>query len=130
MNATARTSLRRWSSGWMLALLVSAAGLLAGCDDDGLDHNPPPGMGCIIVRNNAADDMDVFINGSSTNWVGAGSNRAYDLRPGIYRIVLDQQDGDRNYRADVDVLVDRRTIMDVTADPLRFDRYDVYLYFD
>ena len=125
--------MNRWVSRWAFrcaALLGGAALFLTGCNDDDIDHHPPAGMGCIIVRNYTFSDINVFINGAQTNEADADDDSAYDLRPGVYRVVLDQEDGDRNFRGDIDVLQNRRTIIDVNTDALWFDRYDVFIYFD
>jgi len=112
----------------LLTLLTA----IFGCnyDDDDFDHNPPPGMGCIIVNNNTANDIRVFVNGIATNNTDDADWEAYDMKPGVYRVVLEERHGDRSYRDDIDVIENRRTILDVTTDAVRRDRYDVYLYFD
>ena len=110
--------------------MAMMAFLNAGCDnEDDFSHTPPPGKGCIIANNKTANDMRVYINGSSSNMVSDFDWEAYDLTPGVYRVVLEERHGDRNYRDDIDVIEGRRTVLDVTTalDP---DEYDVYLYFD
>lgn len=110
---------------------AAACMTLCGClDDDRLDHKPPSGQGSIVVDNHTSREIDVFINGEERTHVRARRWRAIDLEPGVHRVVLDERNGDRNYRDDVDVLERRLTIMDVTLDPNRFDRFDVFVYFD
>jgi len=108
-----------------------AAGLLAlggGCDNENdFDHTPPAGMGSIAVRNNTSSDMNVFIDGQFIKKQSDNSDRYYDLYPGVYRVVLDQADGDQNFRGDIDVLEGKLTVMDTSFGS--GTRYDVYIYF-
>lgn len=120
----------------MFALLAVATGLAlgtSGCDyedNDDNDHEPPPGQGSIIIYNNTVDDIAVFIDGTRLEDVGDYDDRAYDLEPGVHRVILDQRGGDRTFADDVDVLADRRTIMDVDSDPVDTLDYDVVIFFD
>ncbi len=50
--------------------------------------------------------------------------------PGVRRVILDQRGGDRTFADDVDILADRRTIMDVDSDSLDTLDYDVVIFFD
>lgn len=115
----------------------AAAGLLlcaAGCDlddDNDRDHTPPAGQGALLVDNNTGDDIKVYADGVLLGKVGDYSDRAFDLAPGVYRVVLDEDDGSRDFRDDVDVLADRLTVLDVTVDYDAFDSdYDVEIFFD
>lgn len=115
-------------------LVLAVAPLLvgAGCewdDDDDDDFEPAEGKGAIVVDNNSADDIAVFIDGLRVSNVDDFTDEAYELEPGVYRIVLDQRDGDRSYRDDVDVLENRRTVLDVSA-PTFDDDYDVRVFID
>ncbi len=83
-----------------------------------------------MVDNRSSRDIDVFIDGAETSRVRARRWRAIDLEPGVYRVVLDERRGDRNYRDDVDVLAGRLSVMDVGLDPNRTDRFSVLVYFD
>ena len=112
------------------ALLVGGFFVTACFRDDRLDHRPPSGQGSIIVDNRTSREINVFIDGDEQSRVRARRWRAYDVDPGVYRMVLDERNGERNYRDDVDVLERRLTILDVTADPDRFDRFSVFVYFD
>ena len=119
------------SLGCLLAL--ATVSWFASCDyndDEDIDHDPPAGLGSIIVKNDTANDISVFINGTATNEVDAFEVNYYDMTAGVYRVVLDEQDGDRNYREDIDVLQDQRTILDVNTDSDDYDEYDVFVYFD
>ena len=59
----------------------------------------------------------------------AREDEAYDLDPGVHRVVLDEQSGDRAYSTDVDILENRRTVMDVTVSGFDGD-YDVAVFYD
>lgn len=114
-------------------IMASALALLSpGCEDpdDDFDHDPPAGLGTLYVDNNTGDDLNVFVDGAGLAGVGDFDERFYDLAPGVHRVVLDQDDGDRSYRDDVDVLEGRRTILDVERDSDDSDRYDVAILFD
>lgn len=114
---------------WVV-LLVGAA-CVAGClDDDRLDHKPPGGQGSIVIDNRTSRDIDVFVDGAELQRVRARRWRAYDFDPGVYRVVLDERDGDRNYRDDVDVLDGRLSVVEVGIDEGSLTRFDVFVYFD
>ena len=91
---------------------VFCALALTAChdDDDDFDHTPAPGMGAMIVVNDTSDDMSVFIDGAPAAEVREGKDRAYDLPPGVHRVILDQQGGDHNFRGDVDILEGQLTV--------------------
>lgn len=121
----------------LLRLLALAAlvPLLGGCDwddsDDNEDYVPPEGSGALRVDNNTADDIRVYVNGEQKGTAGDYSDRVFDLEPGVYRIVLDQKNGDRSYRDDIDIIENRLTVLDVTYDNDPFDDdYDVEVFFD
>ena len=114
-------------------LLGRVLGALAGlfvltwCDDD-ISRNLQPGQGAIFIRNNTSSDLIGFIDGVRFQTVQDFSDRAYDLDPGVYRVVLDESGGDRAYRGDVDVIEGRLTVMDVGIEP--FDsNFDVEVFF-
>lgn len=112
---------------------LAALPMLSGCeydDDDDNDHEPPAGQGSLIIYNNTVDDIAVYIDDVRVEDVGDDDDRAYDLAPGVHRVVLDQRGGDRTYRDDVDILEGRRTIMDVAFDSLDSFDYDVVVFFD
>ena len=118
-----------------LLTIIPAAFLLCltAChddDDDNLrDHQPPAGQGSIIIDNNTFNDIHVFFNGVAQAQAPDRKARAYDLDPGVYRVVLDEERGSRSFRGDVDVLENRRTIIDVGSSG-SFTRYDVFIFFD
>lgn len=117
----------------LLSCSFAITSLLAtGCDwedDDYTDHEPPAGKGSIVVDNNTADDIKVYIEGVRVADVNDFDDRAYDLNPGVYRVVLDQDGGDRTFRDDVDVIEGRLTILDVSIDLFDPDDYDVEVFF-
>lgn len=119
--------MKMWlSMGMGLALCLA----LAGCEDDEFDHTPPSGQGSLIVDNHTADDIDLFVNGAWVTRVDGGDEAVVDLEPGLYRIVLNDEDDLRSFRDDVDVLEGRLTVLDVTLDGVSLGAYRVLLYFD
>ena len=116
--------------GWPWALALVVIGILAGCDDERFDREPPPGMGTLIVDNATGDGIEVFLNGIEAEETDAGDHRYYDLEPGLHRVVLTCDDTERTWAEDVDVLENRRTVLEVRADPLDYDEYDVDIYID
>ena len=118
-----------------LALALAAAltlAILAGCEDDDTyyDYDPPAGQGSLLVVNNTRDDISVYVNGGAVEETAERSWHPYDLDPGVYRVVLEQQGGDRNFSDDVDILENRLTILDVDIDTDDGTRYDVLLRYD
>lgn len=98
--------------------LLSAFTLFAGCEteDEDYDHVPSPGNGSLIIDNDSDSDMALFLDGSYTSSINDGETRIIDIAPGLYRIVLDENDGNRSYRSDIDILENRLTILNVSKD--------------
>ena len=115
-----------------LAVTVTLALAGAGCDydDEDNDHEPPAGKGSLIVYNNTVDDIAVYVDGVRLEDVGDYNDKAYDLDPGVHRVILDQRGGDRTFHDDVDILADRRTVMDVAVDNFNALAYDVVVTLD
>ena len=116
-----------------LPILVLAL-FLAGCDwdDDDIDHNPPEGQGALIVDNNTASDIRVFINGERRGTSGEFDNSPFDLEPGVYRVVLDEKNGDGDFSGEIDIVAGQLTVLDVTFDNDFFDfssDFDVEVFF-
>jgi hypothetical protein len=120
---------------YTFALVAAAAAsllLVAGCEDDSDDfeHTPAAGLGALVIHNETTDDMTVFIDGGGTNEVEAWESAAYDLSPGLHRVVLDQENGDRTYRDDVDILLGRLTELKVRYRPDDLDHYEGTVTFE
>ena len=116
---------------WLgILALCLGAGLLAGCDDDEFDHDPPSGQGTLVVDNWTGDRLQVYIDGRLDESVTADKHRYYDLRPGLYRVALDGDDTDRFWVDEIDVLEGRLTVMVVEDDANDFDEFDVRIYLD
>lgn len=113
-------------------LAISSLGLLAaGCDLDNRGsrkHNPPDGYGALVVENNSSRDIRVYIDGKEEGKVSDYSNRAFDLLPGVHRVILDERHGNRSWRDDVDIIEARLTILDVASG--WDDDFDVQVFFD
>jgi hypothetical protein len=99
-----------------------------GCDDNDPDFQPSPGNGALFINNTTASDIQVFVNGERFETVQDFSDRGFDLPPGLYRVVLDEQGGDRTFRDDIDIIEGRLTVLDVTIDPFDND-FDVAVFF-
>ena len=117
-----------WWAARLAGGIILALGLCA-CDGDDWNHTPPAGMGSIIVDNRTTDGVNVYLDGYYTNRVSDFDNEAFDLAPGIHRVVLDESHGSRNWRSDVDVLEGKLTVIEVNNGFYSSD-YDVRIYFD
>ncbi len=116
-----------------LLKLLFLLGLLgmAGCGGHEDDHTPPDGMGSIMLRNNAGDDIYVYFDGHiASERADYANTTPYDLAPGSYRVNLTERRGWRSYSGFVDVLQGRRTFMDVTPDLHNSVAFDVVIFFD
>lgn len=116
-------------------VLTALLPLVVGCDwddsDDHEDYQPPEGVGALRVDNNTGDDIRVYVDGVQQGTTGDYSDRVFNLNPGVYRVVLDQKNGDRSYRDDIDIIENRLTVLDVSYDNDPFDDdYDVEVFFD
>jgi hypothetical protein len=113
----------------VIGIAVGLAAMLTGCEDDSFSHKPPDGQGCLIVDNCTSDRLKVFIDGfEATPRVSAYDDEAYDLNPGVYRVVLQERHGHRSCREDVDILEGRQTIMRVHLSDNY--KYNTHVYFD
>lgn len=111
-----------------LLMVITTIILPAGCEmDDDPDHVPPAGFGALFLENNTSEDIRVYIDGADKGEVSDYSDRPFDLRPGTYRLILDQEDTRRSWRGDIDVIENRLTILDVTDD---YNDLDAVIYFD
>ncbi len=113
----------------LVLMLILLGFAIVGCEDDeDYNHNPASGMGALVVENRTYNDLDVYIDGVFVGRVNDGKDRAKDLAPGTYRVVLEERHGDSNYRDDVDILQGRLTVLDV-REGASVD-YDVDVWFD
>lgn len=101
--------------------------LSPGCetDDDEFDHDPPLGQGSIIIDNYTFTDIEFYLEGRLQGKVNDDHDEAFDMRPGVYRVVLSDEDGDYNWADDVDVLEGRLTVLTVTIGSSVYDSYTV-----
>ncbi|MCE9614374.1 MAG: hypothetical protein K8T26_08860 [Lentisphaerae bacterium] len=111
-SATPCQIARHLFSGALLAGLL----LASGCDTtEDFDHTAPPGQGALIVDNNGEMNVSVYVDGVLIGEVNDGHWEAFDLTPGVPRVVLDETNGDRTFAADVDILEGRNSILDVSV---------------
>lgn len=106
---------------------------LAGCnldEEDDYDVVPSAGKGMLVVDNETTGDINLYVGGQSRGQVDDDSYLPAELTPGVYRVVLDGDDDDRIWGADVDILEGRLTVLRVSEDSNdRYD-YDVTTDFD
>lgn len=100
-----------------------------GCEDDEIDHRPAAGLGAIGIDNDTFSDIDVYIDGVKQTTVGDWDEKAWDIAPGKYRLVLNDQDSDRRYSADIDVIEDNLTEVTVTPGFTDHNDFDVSIVF-
>jgi hypothetical protein len=116
------------------AFLMAALALIAatGCnEDDSVGDEPTPeGKGALVVDNHTADTLSVFVGGVHTAAVAAVSQTEVALSPGLYRVVVDQDEGPRSFRDDVDILRGRRTWLHVDYGATGAVTYAVAMEFD
>ncbi|MFO1491209.1 MAG: hypothetical protein U1F77_14390 [Kiritimatiellia bacterium] len=110
-----------------LAVLASA-----GCDDaDGeFSHKAPAGQGSLIVDNRTTARFEVFVDGEKLARVGSNNDRAFDLQPGVHRVVIDEDDGRRGEGNDVDILEGRLTVLRIQSDFSDSSELDLDIYLD
>ena len=95
-------------------LLLSLLTLIffTGCHDDEYgDHRPPEGQGGLIVVNNRPDGMRVFIDGVAQADVGDFDDRAYNLSPGVHRVILDAKRSRGAFIEELEILVGRNVVL-------------------
>lgn len=130
MNLMSQCVLSLWRRAAVVVVAATLGGIVAACEHEGYDYNPPPGQGAIVVDNFTGDRIQVFVDGSRLETVRSGGRRAYDLNPGAYRVALDSEDHYRSWADDVDVLKDRLTILEVRGQTGNYRQLDVRKYFD
>lgn len=133
MNEILKMSVTRRS--WLCGLAALCAALwLTGCDDatddNDFDHVPPVGKGAMIVDNLSPTDINVYVDGGFVGQVDDDDDRPFDLKPGVHRVVLDEEDGGRRWSADLDILEGRLTLLRVTLDVSDQDDFNVDVDFD
>ena len=121
---------KRLGRGLGVLLLCSVAGLMGGCDDSNYSRDPVTGQGLLVVDNFTGYRVQVYIEGEREDSVSSGNHRYYDLEPGVYRVALDGNNTDRSWAGDVDVLENRRTVMEVRNYSGDYRYFDIRIYFD
>jgi hypothetical protein len=123
-----------WVHAWRTMAAVATGCLLAvavGCSDQVVNNEvSPEGKGTLVLDNLTADTVNVFVGGVQTSIVEAVSESVVYLTPGLYRVVLDQENGARNYRDDVDVLLGRQTILHIDYNLTNANLYSVTMEFN
>lgn len=106
------------------ALALLAAALAAGCEERRYDHTPPPGQGSLILDNFTGDRIRVFIDGGDAGVLDDYDDNAWDLAPGLHRLVLDQRNGPRHAAWDVDIITGRLTVIRIRVSDWNWRLYD------
>ena len=116
----------------LLALALPFVFASAGCDDsDGqFSHKPPAGQGSLIEDNRTSAKFEVYIDGEKLARVATFDDRAFDLAPGVHRVIVADDDGRRGDARDVDILVGRRTVLRIESDFSDDDDLDIDTYID
>lgn len=106
-----------------LAILLGV-GLTVGCEDRSYDHTPPPGQGSLILDNFTGDKIRVFLDGGEAGLLTSFEEAAWDLRPGLHRVVLDQRGGPRHAAWDVDIITGRLTVIRIRVSDWNWRLYE------
>lgn len=120
-------------SRWLAVMACSlVCALMAGCNEEVVpeDEPLPEGKGSLVLNNLTTDAINIYVGGMQTGTVAAISDAVVYMYPGLYRVVLDQDGGPRNFRDDVDILRGRRTILHIDYNPADTNLYTVVLEFD
>ena len=121
-----------------VAASVCLVAVVVGCNSDqpandqsNSGNEPSPeGKGTLVLDNLTSDTINVFVTGVQTSIVDAVSESFVYLAPGLYRVVLAQDGGVRNYRDDVDVLLGRHTILHIDNSLTNANFYSVVMEFN
>jgi hypothetical protein len=101
---------------WIKLLLTAIFTLsLTACDDDEFEHNPPEGQSGLIIVNNSATDLNVFIDGERAARVDSFDDRTYNYAPGLHRIILDPRNSSSTYQDEIELLVNRTLVLLVSG---------------
>ena len=120
----------------LIGIFCCASGLFfaVGCEDDDDDtHIGGPiqdGQGALIIDNQTDNHIAVFLDGTSLERAREDEEQRYDLEPGQYRLVLDEEGGDAVFSSDIDILAGRFTDIDVYKGGFGSDRFEISVDFD
>ncbi len=106
------------------ALAMLAIALATGCEERNYDHTPPPGQGSLVLDNFTGDRIRVFIDGGDAGVLEDYDDDAWDLTPGLHRLVLDQRNGPRHAAWDVDIITGRLTVIRIRVSDWNWRLYD------
>lgn len=113
-----------------LVLAATLSTLFSGCEDfDPTDHEPEDGYGALVVNNHLVHDLIVYVDGVQLEDTNDNDDHAYDLAPGLHRVILDERNGNGTFRDDIDIIEGRNTVLDVTEHPYDSSRLDVAIFF-
>lgn len=101
-----------------------------GCEDNTYNHTPPAGLGSLFLDNRTGDDINVYLDGAVVRDVEDYDDRAYDLAPGLHRLVLDEQGGDRYGARDIDIVAGRLTVAEIRVSSWDWEEYDADIHLE
>lgn len=113
-------------------MLMAGVLALTGCDEDrAYDNKPAEGRGGLVVDNHTDEEMRVYIDGEKLGRVNPYDARYFEVEPGVQRVVVDADEYYRTWRDDVDVVEQRRTVIDIeSCGCLSGRNLDVAVYLD
>lgn len=108
------------------AIVCGMAWVLTACESDReFKRDIPEGQGTLVLNNLTTSDIYVYIEGVEDRRTSSKDYEFYDRDPGVYRVVLEQRRGDRSWAGYVDVLLGKKTVLDVYFASYHRD-FDVY----
>ena len=117
-------------AGLVLGLSLLLSGCEKGINQVNFNHTPPVGQGSLVVNNNTATRVDLFVDAVFVIQVHETTFEVQDLTPGVHRVVLTEHKGSRSFSSDVDVLQGRLTVLDVTISGGGLNAYQVLLRYE
>ncbi|MDA3797537.1 MAG: hypothetical protein PF692_00445 [Kiritimatiellae bacterium] len=97
--------------------MVIGVCMFMGCEgaSDGYeDHVPAEGMGSLVAYNRTATEFSVYVAGYYMGNVTSWEYEVQDYDPGTYTVVILQEDGNKNYTADMEILEGVLTVLEVS----------------
>lgn len=129
MGTNAKMGMKRRFAALAFAAALGV-GLASGCEDDKHDHDFVAGMGAICVDNETGNRLRIYVDGAEMQSVSAWKQRFFDLNPGLYRVVLDDDDAQRTWGGDIDVLDGRLTVLEARPAGSSGSDFVVWTYLD
>jgi len=84
----------------------------------------------LFLDNRTGDDINVYLDGAVVRDLEDYDDRAYDLAPGLHRLVLDEQGGDRFGSWDIDIVAGRLTVAEIRVSNWDWEEYDADIHLE